>query len=131
MKLMICCDWLLSGLSLLNDWKYYNKVVFSHYSTQVQPKVKLKFWMILTLKVGIYIVNSFLVIEAGGFKFWLLGLLVAVFLQLEWCISCRLPLKSDQNYQRYATNKHIKKIVFSCVVWYLVVFCTALVCLNI
>ena len=35
---------------------------------------------------------NFFVIEAGGFKFWVLGLLVAAFQQLEWCISCRLPL---------------------------------------
>ena len=32
------------------------------------------------------------VFKAGGLKFWLSGLLVAVFQQLERCISCRIPL---------------------------------------
>ena len=35
---------------------------------------------------------SFFVIEAWGFKFRVLGILVSVFKQLEWCIFCGLPL---------------------------------------
>ena len=35
---------------------------------------------------------TFFVIEARGFKFWVLGLLVADFQQLKRCISCRVPL---------------------------------------
>ena len=36
--------------------------------------------------------SNFFAIEAGGFKFWVLGLLVAGFQQLKRCISCRVPL---------------------------------------
>ena len=40
--------------------------------------------------------RTFFVIEAEGFKFGVLGLLVAVFQQLKRVISCRRPLSRDK-----------------------------------
>ena len=41
-------------------------------------------------------VYNFFVFEAGGFKFWVFGLLVAVFQQLKRYISCMVPLNVFQ-----------------------------------
>ena len=46
------------------------------------------------------------VIEAEGFKFGVLGLLVAVFLQLKHCFSCRLSLKKKFYIIEIGEYKH-------------------------
>ena len=38
---------------------------------------------------------TILLLKLENLKFWMFGLLVAVFQQLEWCIYCRLPLRTS------------------------------------